>query len=135
MDAIVDQVLPPVSIDPSLLQAWTDVLENMPDAVFIVAGVASGGQILYLNSQATRMFGYERGELIDQSIDLLVPQPMRERHARHRRKYAQAPRLRAMGADLALLGRRRDGTEFPIDVLLNPKTMAPHRPRSRSCVT
>ena len=120
MDAIVDQVLPPVPIDPSLLRAWTHVLENMPDAVFIVAGIASGGQILYLNSQATRMFGYERGELINQSIDILVPQPVRERHVRHRSEYAQAPKLRTMGADLALLGRRRDGTEFPIDVLLNP---------------
>jgi len=92
----------------------------MPDAVFIVAGIASGGQILYLNSQAARMFGYERSELINQSIDGLVPQPLRERHVRHRSTYAQAPKLCTMSADFALLGRRRDGTEFPIDVLLNP---------------
>lgn len=120
MDAIVDQIHPPISIDPSLMQAWTDVLEHIPDAVLIVAGTASGGQILYLNSPATRMFGYERSELINQSIDILVPDRVKERHLVHRREYAQAPELRAMGADLALLGRRRDGTEFPIDVLLNP---------------
>jgi len=120
MDVVVDPILPSTSIDPSLLQAWADVLENMPDAVFIVAGIASGGQILYLNSRAARMFGYERGELIDHSIDILVPQALREHHLRHRSEYAQAPRHRTMGADLALCGRRRDGTEFPIDVLLNP---------------
>ena len=120
VDAIVDSNHPSTLIDPSMLQAWTDVLENIPDAVLIIGGIDSGGQILYLNSQATRMFGYERNELIDQSIDLLVPQSLRERHARHRCTYAQTPALRAMGADLALLGRRRDGTEFPIDVLLNP---------------
>ena len=120
MDAVVDPIPAPVSIDPSVLQTWTDVLENMPDAVFIVAGMASGGQILYLNSKATRMFGYERGELINHSIDMLVPQSAREHHLRHRNEYAGDPTLRTMGADLALLGRRRDGTEFPIDVLLNP---------------
>ena len=120
MDAVVDQMLAPVSIDPSVLQTWTDVLENMPDAVFIVAGIASGGQILYLNSKATRMFGYERSELINHSIDILVPHPVRAHHLLHRSEYAQAPKLRTMGADLALFGRRRDGTEFPIDVSLNP---------------
>ena len=66
MDSISDQSQPRISIDPSLLQAWADVLENIPDAVFIVGGMASGGQILYLNSQATRMFGYERSELLNQ---------------------------------------------------------------------
>ncbi len=126
MDARCDANSTPTVTDPQLLRSWTDILENIPDAVFIVAGVASGGQILYLNSQATRMFGYERAELVGQSIDLLVPQPMRERHARHRSNYADAPRLRAMGADLVLLGRRRDGTEFPIDVLLNPNTHGPN---------
>ncbi len=109
-----------VSIDSTMLQAWTDVLENMPDAVFIVAGKGIAGQILYLNSQAMRMFGYEHGEIVNQSIDMLVPHNVRERHSQHRMAYAQGPHLRHMGAGLSLLGRRRDGTEFPIDVLLNP---------------
>ena len=120
MDTIVDPNHPSTLIEPSMLQAWTEVLENIPDAVLIVGGIESGGQILYLNSQATRMFGYERSELLNQSIDLLVPQSVRERHARHRGSFAQTPALRTMGADVALRGRRRDGTEFPIDVLLNP---------------
>jgi PAS domain S-box-containing protein len=71
------------------------------------------------------MFGYEPGELVGQSIDMLVPHPVRERHVQHRRAYAHAPKLRTMGAGLALRGRRRDGSEFPIDVLLKPRDAHP----------
>ena len=107
-------------IDPLLLRdPWTDVLEHLPDAVFMVAGAGTDGKIKYLNAQATRMFGFERSELIDQSIEVLVPAPLRERHVQHRRTYTHSARLRTMGAGLPLLGRRRDGTEFPIDVMLN----------------
>jgi len=94
----------------------------MPDAVFIVAGQGFGaGRILYLNSEALRMFGYERDELLDESIEQLVPQSLRERHQECQLAYAEHPHRRHMGAaGLSLLGRRRDGSEFPIDVLLNP---------------
>lgn len=51
---------------------------------------------------------------------MLVPENVRERHVQHRQRYAERPHLRHMGAGLSLLGRRRDGSEFPIDVLLNP---------------
>ena len=91
------------NLDPLLPPAWTDMLENVPAAVVIIAGVASLGRILHLNSPATRMFGYERREIVHQSIEMLVP--------------LQLPR---MGEGLPLRGRRRDGTEFPIDVLLIP---------------
>jgi two-component system, sensor histidine kinase len=112
--------LPTEAIDQALLrEPWTDVLEHLPDAVFMVAGAGIPGKIKYLNAQATRMFGYERWELIDQSIEVLVPAQLREQHVQHRRMYTYAPRLRTMGAGLQLLGRRRDGTEFPIDVMLN----------------
>jgi PAS domain S-box-containing protein len=121
MDETVSPAQPLVPIDPSsLLRAWTGALENLPDAVFIVAGAASGGQILYVNSRAIRMFGYERGELINQSIDVLVPERLRQRHLQYRRVYAERPHLRHMGVGLPLFGRRRDGSEFPIDILLNP---------------
>jgi PAS domain S-box-containing protein len=107
-------------LDPSLLQdSWTDVLEHLPDAVFMVAGAGTDGKIKYLNAQATRMFGFERSELIDKSIEVLVPAPLQDRHVQHRRTYTHAARLRTMGAGLQLRGRRRDGTEFPIDVMLN----------------
>ena len=66
------------------------------------------------------MFGYERSELIDESIDLLVPATTRQDHRQHRDDYMSAPSLRPMGVGLTLNGRRRDGSEFPIDVLLKP---------------
>ncbi len=106
--------------DASLVPAWTDVLELLPDAVFIVAGADDAGRILYLNSQASRMFGYERSELIDRSVDILVPDRSKELHERHRHAFERAPRLRNMGGLLVLHGRRRDGTEFPVEVLLKP---------------
>ena len=102
-----------------LSDSWTDIFEHLPDAVFIVAGRADEGQIKYLNAQATRMFGYDREELIDQSIETLVPLHLRERHTQHRHAYTDTARPRQMGAGLALFGMRRDGTEFPIDVMLN----------------
>jgi len=99
--------------------AWTDVLEHLPEAVFVVAGSRQGGEIQYLNAQAIRMFGYERSELIHQPVELLIPQHLRARHVQHRDSYSHSPRLRTMGAGIRLLGRRRDGSEFPIDVILN----------------
>jgi len=113
-------VLQTQTMDRSLLQdSWAEVLEHLPDAVFMVVGEGMSGKIKYLNAQATRMFGYKPGELIDQSIELLVPPQLRESHVQHRRVYSESARLRTMGAGLQLLGCRRDGSEFPIDVMLN----------------
>jgi len=111
---------PPPSSDLPLAQVWNDVLDLLPDAVFIISGRDEGGTIRYVNSQAGRMFGYERSELIDESIDLLVPVTTRHDHRQHRDDYMSAPSLRPMGVGLTLNGRRRDGSEFPIDVLLKP---------------
>lgn len=116
-----------VPADPtSLVESWTGVLENLPDAVLIVAGAEGAGQILYLNSHACLMFGYEHSEIINQSVDILVPPALRDRHLRHRHVFAERPHLRHMGEGLSLLGRRRDGSEFPIDVLLNPNHQGGH---------
>jgi PAS domain S-box-containing protein len=117
----VGQMLPRSTIDPSLLGAWTDVIENITDAVFVIAGTASAGPIVHVNSQVTRMFGYERCEIVNQSIEVLVPQHMRQRLMERRRLSAENPNPRRLGESPNLLGRRRDGTEFPIDVLLTPE--------------
>jgi PAS domain S-box-containing protein len=96
-----------------------DILDFLPDAVFIVANAGGGGRIRYANPQAARLFGYSSDELANQPVEMLIPARLAGQHERHRRLYAQAPRMRAMGADLPLLGRRRDGSEFPIAVQLN----------------
>jgi len=118
MNASIGPQRPPQS-DLLIVRSWTEILELLPDAVFIVAG-ADGGTIRYVNSQAGRMFGYERRELIDQSIDLLVPTALKLRHGQLRSDYARAPTRRPMGASLNLRGRRRDGTEFPVEISLSP---------------
>jgi PAS domain S-box-containing protein len=119
VDAQVDPTSLPSLAEASLLPPWTAVLDHLPDAVFIIAGSQADGRIVYVNPRAERMFGYQKGELLDEPIELLVPLNLSEEHVRHRSSYAMAPQLRAMGAGLALRGRRRDGTEFPVDVLLN----------------
>ena len=115
MNTTVGQMLPGSTIDPRLLPAWlpawTDVIENITDAVFIIAGTASAAPIVYVNSQATRMFGYERCEILNQSIEILVPQHMRQQLMEHRGFLSAGnPNPCRTGASLALLGRRRDGS-------------------------
>lgn len=125
MDSLVT---PTVAVDgarAALAQARGDILDLLPDALLIVGNFASGGRILYANPQATQLFGYDNHELIDQPIEILIPQRFADQHQRHRHDYARDPRMRAMGASMPLLGRRRDGSEFPIAVQLNANNDGP----------
>jgi two-component system CheB/CheR fusion protein len=119
MDA---EVVPPLSriLPAPRHHAWGEVLELLPDAVFIIAGASDGGRILFFNSHASRMFGYAPGELLNRPIDMLVPRRLQGLHAHHRRTFAEAPKRRNMGRALTIHGRRRDGSEMPIDVMLRP---------------
>jgi PAS domain S-box-containing protein len=76
--------------------------------------------VVLVNSAAERMFGYARDELVGQSIDLLIPEQLRLRHHHHLTSYTTEPRLRPMGPHLDLHGRRRDGSEFPVEIGLSP---------------
>lgn len=93
------------------------LLESAPDAMIIVNGQ---GQIQLVNAQAEKLFGYSREEMIGKSVDLLVPEHLRGRHADNRTAYAHAPKVRPMGVGLTLHGRRKDGTEFPVEISLSP---------------
>lgn len=93
------------------------LLESAPDAMVIVD---RSGTIVLVNGQAERVFGYDRAELLGQSIEMLVPQRLRHRHARSRDGFFAAPRTRAMGVGLDLMGRRKDGSEFPVEISLSP---------------
>lgn len=82
--------------------------------------VDAEGRICLVNREIERMFGYGRTELLGRSIDLLVPERFRERHPHERDRYVRAPSERAMGAGRELFGRRKDGTEFPVEIGLSP---------------
>ncbi|WP_433791759.1 PAS domain S-box protein [Actinoplanes sp. CA-252034] len=92
------------------------LLEAAPDAII---AVDRGGRIAVVNAQTVRMFGYERAELLGQSIELLVPERFRDRHPGHRRAYLRDLRPRPMGAGVPLTARRRDGSEFPAEISLS----------------
>ena len=109
-------------------QRFGDVLELAPDAIFITD---STGAIVLLNRQAEEQFGYSRDALLGQSIDVLVPDNARGRHAAHRTGYYAQPRTRTMGVGLELSARRKDGSEFPVEISLS----ALHEPDGSVLIT
>jgi diguanylate cyclase (GGDEF)-like protein/PAS domain S-box-containing protein len=88
----------------------------IPDAI-VTADF--NGVIRQVNSQLTSMFGYRENELIGQPIEVLLPERVRERHIRHRAALDNRPMIRPMGGGLELHGRRKDGSEFPVDIMLS----------------
>ncbi len=92
------------------------LLEAIPDAIAIVNPM---GEILCVNSHAERMFGYERNELVGQSIEILVPPASRQLHREHRERFAAASTTRPMNAGLDLRALRRDGSEFSVEISLS----------------
>jgi two-component system, sensor histidine kinase len=94
-------------------------LDAAPDALIIVD---SAGGVRFANAQASVLFGYPNEELVGQHLERLIPERFRGRHVAHRETYFGAPRLRPMGAGLALFARRRDGGEFPVEISLSPVT-------------
>lgn len=88
-----------------------------PDTVVVVNGQ---GTIIRVNAQVQQMFGYKPSELMNQPIEVLVPDRLRLEHAQHREHYVAEPHTRPMGAGLELFGKRKDGSEFPVDIMLSP---------------
>lgn len=96
------------------------LLEAAPDAMVIVD---SAGLVMLVNRQTEELFGYAREELLAKPVDMLVPGPLRDRHASHRGRYFVDPKMRPMGAGLELYAVRKDGSEFPVEILLSPLTI------------
>lgn len=92
-------------------------VEAAPSGMLVVD---EDGKITVVNRHLEALFGFERSELLGQSVDMLVPEPLRSRHAEQRREYTMEPEARLMGRSRYLKGRRKDGTEIQVEVGLNP---------------
>ncbi len=98
---------------------YSRLLDTAPDAMVVVA---PDGLIKFVNVQTELMFGYSRVELLGHDLDILVPERFRSGHAQHVARFFAHPGSRPMGSGLQLYGRRKDGSELPIEVSLSPLT-------------
>src|SRR5688572_27345674 len=96
---------------------FRELVDAAPDGVIVCD---QQGRIALVNAEAERMFGYARDELLGQLIDVLVPDAARGKHGQHIASYTGVPRLRPMGIGMELSGRRKDGSEMPVEISLSP---------------
>jgi len=94
-----------------------ELFESFPDGILVIN---RHGTITQMNAQAESIFGYSRKELLDKSVEVLIPERFRERHVKNIAAYIADPHTRPMGVGLELLGRRKDKSEFPVDIMLSP---------------
>jgi PAS domain S-box-containing protein len=103
--------------------ALRSAVDAAPDGIVIVD---EAGIILFVNPMTEQLFEYDRNQLIGRSVDLLLPDALRARHAARRASYSEHPQTRAMGAGLELRGQRRSGAEFPVEISLSPVRSGGH---------
>jgi len=98
-------------------QRFRELLEAAPDAMVIAD---EAGKIVFTNQQTHNLFGYAAEELHGESVEVLLPAGIRQRHVAERAAYYQNPKMRAMGSGLELHARRKDGTQVPVEISLSP---------------
>jgi PAS domain S-box-containing protein len=98
-------------------QRFQLVVESAPSGFVMVD---QAGRMVLVNSQTEKMFGYTRDELLGQPVEMLVPNRFRKQHSQYRAGYFADPKARAMGMGRELFGQRKDGSEFPVEIGLNP---------------
>jgi PAS domain S-box-containing protein len=102
-----------------VLLDFRELLEAAPDGIAVVD---ERGRILAVNEQLCALFGYDRDELAGKEVEVLVPGRLRDLHVQSRQRYRSSPSRRPMGLGLDLVGLRKDGTEFPVEISLSPLT-------------
>ena len=93
------------------------LLESAPDAMVIAD---RDGKIQMVNAQTERIFGYKREEILGREVEILIPERFHSNHTRHRLGYIEHPTTRSMGTGMELFGKRKDGSEFPVEISLSP---------------
>lgn len=111
------QIIKDLSERRRIDERFRRVVESAPNAMVMVN---HHGSIEMVNTQAERLFNYSRAEMLGQKIEILVPERFRHGHPVKRDMFLHAPQSRPMGAGRDLFGRRKDGSEFPIEIGLNP---------------
>jgi two-component system, LuxR family, sensor kinase FixL len=96
---------------------FRDFVEAAPDAKVITD---SEGQIVLVNGQTEKLFGYGRVDLLGKPVEMLIPQRFVAHHRQHRAGFSVNPRIRPMGVGMELYAIRKDGTEFPVEISLSP---------------
>ncbi len=86
--------------------------------------VNDSGHITRINPSAEKLFGYDKGELVNQKIEVLIPSRLSDKHIHHREKYGHNPHARSMGAGMELYGLKKNGSEFPVEISLSPYSNA-----------
>ena len=106
-----------ISAHQKFEERFRRVVESAPNAMVMIN---HSGIIEMVNTQAEQMFGYMRAEMLGELVEMLVPERFRGHHPGLRAGFLTAPQSRPMGAGRDLYGRRKDGSEFPIEIGLNP---------------
>ena len=114
---MVLSVIVDISARKRMEERFRKVVESAPNAMVMVN---LDGRIEMVNAQVEKVFGYRRGEILGQSVEILIPDRFRANHPGLRRSFFADPHTRPMGAGRDLFGLRKDGSEFPVEIGLNP---------------
>ena len=114
---VVVETIADISVRKRLERMFQKIVEAAPCGIIMID---AQGRIVLANPQAELMFGYSLAELIGNSLEILLPDRLRAAHSVHRQAFIAAPAIRQMGVGRDLTARRKDGTEFPVEIGLNP---------------
>jgi PAS domain S-box-containing protein len=117
MLSIIRAMTPKQADDIHKVLYLTTIIDSVPTAVVVVD---ESGTIVLVNTQTEVLFGYSRDELLGANIDTLVPERFRHKHPSHRASFIKNPKARAMGAGRDLFALRKDGSQIPVEIGLNP---------------